>query len=212
MIYITGDLHGDASRLKRFARLIKRKRDFCLVCGDFGFVWDGSEAEKKTLAGLAKLDCTLLFVEGTHDNLTLLEQFPEEAYRGGTARRLASNILWLHRGDIFDLDGVSVFAMGGGESTDADERRPQVNWWPQELPTAEELARARENLAAHDNTVDLVITHQRPRIELGLIDERRERISTLTAFLGELNRTLRYRHWYFGCDHLDREISGSMSA
>ena len=54
MIYVTGDLHGDLSRLETF-RLHRLKRDDKLIiCGDFGFLWDNSDSEKKALDKLSK--------------------------------------------------------------------------------------------------------------------------------------------------------------
>ena len=46
MIYVTGDTHGDETRFKQFKKLFPKRRDHLLVCGDFGFVWDGSVKEK----------------------------------------------------------------------------------------------------------------------------------------------------------------------
>ena len=47
MVYITGDTHGDYSRFTSSAARRLKKGDTLIVCGDFGFVWDGSEKEKK---------------------------------------------------------------------------------------------------------------------------------------------------------------------
>ena len=49
MIYITGDIHGDFSRFRSPALKKLRKNDALIVCGDFGFIWDGSEKEQKIL-------------------------------------------------------------------------------------------------------------------------------------------------------------------
>ena len=45
MVYITGDMHGDLSRFKNpiFKKL--KAGDVLIVCGDFGFIWDGSRQE-----------------------------------------------------------------------------------------------------------------------------------------------------------------------
>ena len=56
MIYVTGDTHGEIERFKdpEFKQL--RKGDLLIVCGDFGFIWDGSKREKNNLKKLmAKL-------------------------------------------------------------------------------------------------------------------------------------------------------------
>ena len=49
MIYVTGDLHGDLSRLETFRMKRLRKNDKLIICGDFGFLWNNGEAEKKAL-------------------------------------------------------------------------------------------------------------------------------------------------------------------
>ena len=212
MIYITGDTHGSIERFKPFKKLFPKYRDFLLVCGDFGFIWNGTESERKELLKLEKFACNILFVEGTHDNLDALSEFPMEHFRGGMVRRLAKNVFWLQRGNIYDIDGVKIFAFGGGESYDADEREEGVNWWRNELATVEEIDVAKAALQKAGNCVDIVLTHQDPRLELGLVDHRSERINAPTAFLGELSRNLQYKHWYFGMHHLDRTISPKMTA
>lgn len=212
MIYITGDTHGDLARFKQFKSLFPKYRHHVLVCGDFGFVWDGSAPEKKRLKKLEGLDCNILFVEGTHDNLALLADYPLEAYGGGKVRRIAKNVFWMQRGELFDVEGVTVFALGGGESNDADEREEGVNWWRDELPSVAEIEAARRSLEGAKEGVDIVITHHNPRLELGLIDAQRQTVNLLGAFLSEVAKTLRYRHWYFGMDHVDRAISPRMTA
>ena len=47
-IFITGDTHGDFSRLLPAAFHEQRdltKEDYLILCGDFGGVWDGGDAE-----------------------------------------------------------------------------------------------------------------------------------------------------------------------
>lgn len=34
-----------------------------------------------------------------------------------------------------------------------------MSWWKQELPSEEEMQEGIENLAAHDNKVDFIVTH-----------------------------------------------------
>lgn len=49
MIYITGDIHGDFSRFKSPLLRKLKKNDALIVCGDFGFIWEGTQAERKIL-------------------------------------------------------------------------------------------------------------------------------------------------------------------
>jgi hypothetical protein len=210
MLYVTGDLHGDESRLRPFRRGLVRHRHLLLVCGDFGFVWNGSEEEARTLRRLERLDCTILFIEGTHDNLDLLGQYPEEEAYGGRVRRVAANLLWLQRGEIYDIDGTRVFALGGAQSPDTDDRTEGVNWWRSELPDSAELAHAADTLA-HAGHVDVVITHQNPCAALGA-DSRSGALNPQTVFLADMMRSADYGHWYYGGDHVDRTISPRMTA
>ena len=211
MLYVTGDLHGDETRLRRFSRGLRRRRDVLLVCGDFGFVWDGSEREKRVLSRLEKLDCTIFFVEGTHDNLDLLAACPRETVCGGPAGRVAKNIFWLQRGCLYQIEGRSVFALGGAQSTDADERVEGVSWWRNELPTSEELAFAEETFR-RAGRADIIITHQSPCAALGRIEYSPDSTHPQKVFLARLAKSADYGHWYFGGDHLDRPVSPRMTA
>ena len=78
MIFITGDTHGDMERFKKKELKRLRKNDFLIICGDFGFVWDGSKAEKKRLKKLGKKRYSVLFVEGVHENFKELEKYGVE--------------------------------------------------------------------------------------------------------------------------------------
>ena len=77
MIYVTGDMHGEIDRM-RGASLKKLGRDDTLIiCGDFGFVWNEGEKERKLLRWIAGRKYQVAFVDGVHDNLELLEKFPQ---------------------------------------------------------------------------------------------------------------------------------------
>ncbi|HPW00683.1 MAG TPA: metallophosphoesterase family protein, partial [Oscillospiraceae bacterium] len=97
MIYISGDTHGDLERFRgpKLRRL--KKHDTLIVCGDFGFVWDGSEREKKDLAWLSRRKYTIAFVEGAHESYTLLSRCEVVDFCGGKARRVAKNVYQLIR-------------------------------------------------------------------------------------------------------------------
>ena len=87
VICITGDLHGDFDRLCVPELKKLKSRDVLIVCGDFGFVWDGSKEEQKILKKIGKRRYDTLFVEGCHDNYELLKEYPVVAYKGGKARK-----------------------------------------------------------------------------------------------------------------------------
>ena len=72
MVYLTGDTHGDIQRFKQGKLRWLGKKDTVVVLGDFGFVWDGSAAERKRLDWLRKRPYTILFLDGSHENYDLL--------------------------------------------------------------------------------------------------------------------------------------------
>ena len=64
MIYVTGDMHGDPLRPSDPALRRLKKGDTLLICGDFGFVWDGSPAEQKRLRAWSRRRYTVAFLDG----------------------------------------------------------------------------------------------------------------------------------------------------
>ena len=76
MVYLTGDTHGDIQRFKQGKLRWLGKKDTVVVLGDFGFVWDGSAAERKRLDWLRKRPYTILFLDGSHENYDLLGTEP----------------------------------------------------------------------------------------------------------------------------------------
>lgn len=206
LIYVTGDMHGDISRLKsRAARRIK-KNDYLIVCGDFGFIWDGSAREKRLLKWLGKRPYHVLFVEGTHDNLDLLNSYPKAEWNGGTVHEISGNLRHLMRGHIFTLDNYKVFAFGGGESYDADERVTDGKWWRDELPAMEVVENARRNLALHENKVDYIITHQASHKIKRFLSMFDNEFNILDVFFDEVREKCKYSRWFFGGYHINKII------
>ena len=206
MLYVTGDIHADIRRLKGRAAKQLKKGDILLVCGDFGFLWDGSPKELRLLDWLGKRPYQILFVEGTHDNIDLLSGYPEETLYGGQVRRVSGNCCQLLRGECYEIEGKRVFALGGGESTDMDIRVEGETWWSRELPSAEELAHARETLASLNQQVDYIITHSVAQTVNKFLDREQMQINLLLAFLNEISETVQFKRWYFGSCHLDKAI------
>lgn len=83
MIYVTGDLHGhiDISKLntKNFPeQKYLTKKDYVIICGDFGLIWDNSKQELYWRKWLENKNFITLFCDGNHSNFDLLNQYPVE--------------------------------------------------------------------------------------------------------------------------------------
>lgn len=204
MIYITGDIHGDKSRFKAARRAGIRKGDTLLVCGDFGFVWDGSREEKKLLKWIGKRGYQVLFVDGCNENHRLLAEYPEEELCGGKVRTISGKLHMLMRGELYEIEGKRVFAFGGGNSL---ERYASNQNDALLLPSGEELENARRHLEEAGNEVDLIVTHDAPAKLRQFIDiENLDDLTHLQAFLEEVSRTVRFKWWYIGKYHLNKVI------
>ena len=207
MIYITGDTHGDKSRFTARGATRLKSGDTVIVLGDFGFLWDGSKAEERTLRWLTKRKYNILFLDGKHENYDLLMQYPIVEAFGGHARHLGGNLYHLLRGEIYTIENKTAFAFGGGDSSEKGFRMEQHRWWPQEMPTEDEMQRGIQNLAAAGNHVHLILTHEAPSLAKYLHHSHSDGLNTMTAYFDELMRTVDYDCWYFGSVHQTRFLS-----
>ncbi len=215
MIYITGDIHGDRKRLSRYRLRNLKEGDTLIICGDFGFLWDNSTAEQKYLMSLGKRKYNICFVDGTHENFELLNNYEVSQWNGGKVHKIYGNLYHLMRGQVYEIDRRKVFSMGGGESSDIDIRRDVNAWSKDELPTQEELLEGAENLEVAEYNIDIIVTHEPPlkvKNFLNINEPAEFRVSALNAYFEELSSNCRFRKWYFGSLHLDKYISGTHHA
>lgn len=206
MICITGDMHGDYSRFgdSRIARL--KKGDFLIVCGDFGFVWDGSAREKQILKKIGRKRFYTLFVEGCHENYDLLEKYPEEDFCGGRVRVISDRLMCMKRGSIFNIQGKTLFAFGGGQTKEIEIRRESKTWWERELPTPDEVNFGKKNLEKCGNKVDYIVTHEPPASVKEFLNFEVRQISYMHTFFDTVKDECEFRKWFFGKVHKNKLI------
>lgn len=220
MLYLTGDTHGtiEIGKLSRANLAVERvepgEGDFVIILGDFGLVFapDGQSAEERWwLKWLDEKPWTTLFVDGNHENFARLNELPEEEWRGGRVHRVSESVLHLMRAQIFEIDGRSFFTMGGAASHDRQFRKEGRSWWPEELPSEEELARADAALDGCGRRVDYVLTHCAPTLVQGRINPT-FLPDRLTEYLQHVRDTTEFGRWYFGHYHIDREYDDGFCA
>jgi len=206
MIYITGDTHGEISRfhVNTMGDADWTEEDVLIVCGDFGFVFYGDEEDVAKLDALSEKPYTVCFCDGNHENFPKLYEFPEEEWCGGRVHRLRKNVLHLMRGQVFSIQGKTVFTMGGAYSVDRASRVRGKSWWEEELPCEAEYEEARKNLEKHGNRVDLVVTHTAPPAVIHAMGKYPDgHDEKLLRFFRELYLNLDFDRWYFGHWHTD---------
>ncbi len=223
MIYLTGDTHGgiDVKKLLNKQTVDRiHEGDYLIICGDFGFVWDRKKEarkEKTWLDWFQDRAWTTLFVDGNHECFPRLDEYPLLDWHGGKVNVIRDKVLHLKRGYIYDIEGHSFFTLGGASSHD---RGPSVGntkavigkyWWPQELPSEEELVFADKNLNDHHNQVDYIITHCLPTSLQEVAVPGKFKPDTLTDYLEKINRTIAFQHWYCGHYHLEQDVSDKVT-
>ena len=214
MIFITGDTHGthDFDKLKIFAEEHPEltRNDYMIIAGDFGGVWS-SHTIRDDLKPYKELPFTVLFVDGNHENHTLLDAYPVEIWNGGKVHIIAENIIHLMRGQIFIIDGKTFFTFGGATSIDKAWRTEGISWWSQEVPTDDDIVEANRNLEKVGFKVDYIITHScderalyYPPLSTSLFQKG---VFPENKILSYFEDTVKYKHWYFGHYHLDGDLT-----
>lgn len=237
MIYITGDCHQDFERfnIDIFPEQKEMTKDDCvIICGDFGGVWNRNEEssrEAKLMDWLENRPFTTLFVDGNHENFDRLYAYPVEKWHGGKVHKIRPSVIHLMRGQVFEIDGKSIFAFGGASShdiaggilepDDPDFKKKKkkldqgwypyrvnhVSWWKQELPSEEEMQEGIENLAAHDNKVDFIVTHCCASSTQNLLGGGLYKTDILTEYHEKIRQNTSFKKWFFGHYHDNRNVN-----
>lgn len=219
-IFLTGDTHGDLFRftLANMPREDWTFDDTLIVLGDFGMIFHNDLRDQERLDRLERLNFNLCFIDGNHECFPALNAYPVEEWNGGKVHRIRRNIRHLMRGQVFTIEGMTLFTMGGGHSIDKAFRREGRSWWPEEMPSQAEYQEAWLNLKANGLKVDLILTHVPPAEtlealhQMGVIPSVDLDEAELNSFLETVREQVSYGHWYFGHIHLDRTMWRSQTA
>ena len=135
MIYITGDTHGDFTRIERFCeRFSPARDDTMIILGDAGFNYYGGQRDQQVKQQMAAMPITIFSIHGNHEmRPTSVPTYKEQLYRGGTVwyEEDYPNILFAKDGEIFDFDGKRCIVIGGAYSVDKYYRLAMGwNWFP----------------------------------------------------------------------------------
>lgn len=208
MFYITGGLNGgiNISKLEKFDEKIKGKStkdDYVIICGDFGIDWDddSKKAYEYWLYWLHSRNWQTLFVDGSYENFENLYDYKEEIWNGGRVHKISSSIFHLIRGEVYTINNLTFFAMGG--ATSIGNNKPHK--MEKEEPSSEDIENALRNLEKHNYKVNCVITHTCPKrllpsIEGKLSSYERDyfKESNINLFLDSLLDKLDFDYWFFG--------------
>ena len=215
MIFITGDTHGKYDIRKLNSKTFHdgrqlTKEDYVIITGDFGFLWFGNQEDDYWIKWFNKKPFTTLFVDGNHENFDLLNNYPIEDWNGGKIHRISNSVINLMRGQVYAIDKYSFFTFGGAKSTDREYRKEHISWWKEEMPSEEEYKEGLINLDNNNFEVDYIITHTCSSKTQQILKRNfgKDRESTeINYYFDKIEEKVRYRHWFFGHNHLDEKIS-----
>lgn len=215
-LYVTGDCHGGKNRIMNMQFAYNtdlEKDDILFCCGDWGYIFKGTCEEDKFLDEIIETRAyTICFVDGNHENFDiLLNRYPVEIWNGGKARIIRRDknnnpqIIYLARGQVYEIYGKTVYTFGGGYSFDRHLRKKGISWWEQEMPSDEEMSEGIRNLEKHNFSVNYIITHTAPEETMCILYPMHEEEKKLNNYLEYIREITKYDRWFFGHVHKDQE-------
>ncbi len=216
MYYITGDTHGDFTRIERFCeRFHPTRDDVMIILGDAGFNYYGGKRDQRVKQRMAEMPITIFSIHGNHEMRPgKIPSYHLQQWHGGMVfvEDAYPSLLFAVDGEVFDMGGLQTIAIGGAYSVDKYYRLMNGwNWWPDEQPTQEMKKGIEKCLDYQHWKVDAVLSHTVPlkyepvEVFLPQIDQSQVDKSTET-WLDSIDDRLTYRHWYAGHYHTEKEI------
>ena len=214
MIYYTGDIHGSHFELAAFCRRFKlTEEDTVILLGDVGANYYGGKRDQELKYALNKLKPTILCIHGNHEmRPSSIPTYLTKEWNGGLVwyEEKYPNLLFAKDGEIFTLEGLRHFVIGGAYSVDKYYRLSRnYGWWPDEQPSEEIKAYATKQLAIHK--VDIILSHTCPykyeptEVFLPFIDQSTVDDST-ERWLDKIEDAIDYKAWFCGHWHVDKRI------
>lgn len=214
MIYITGDTHGDFSRIKEFCdEYDTSEEDIMIILGDTGINYYLDESDKALKEEVSQLPITLFCIHGNHEERPyLINTYEEKIWNEGLVyfEEEYPNLLFAEDGEIFDFEGKKTIVIGGAYSVDKNYRLSgNMPWFESEQPDERTKALVERKLEQENWKVDFVLSHTGPLkyvpddVFLPGIDQSSVDQST-EEWLDTIEENLDYELWYFGHFHCDR--------
>lgn len=212
MIYLTGDTHGDVDGSKLWLRDFE-KDDVVIVLGDFGFIWRNKRCGLlRDLENLNEvvncMGCTLLWLDGNHENFDQINTFPVVDLYGGKAHKIFDNCYHLMRGEVYNIEGKSFLTIGGAYSIDRPYRTEGESWWAQEEITKEDIEKS-----LRVKEVDYILSHCAPMNMTKLIELHIPYFNPYyynpyisEKFLQVVMDKVKYKKWFCGHYHIDKDF------
>ena len=216
MIYLTGDTHGNFTRLDLFChRMQTTKDDTMIILGDAGFNYYRGKRDDRGKQYASFFPIKLFCIHGNHEiRPQNIPSYIEGTFHGGKVlyEEAYPDILFAVDGEVYDFDGYKCLVIGGAYSVDKFYRLERgFGWWADEQPSAEIKKTVEERIEQLGGQIDIVLSHTCPlryepvEVFLQFIDQASVDKST-EIWLGEIEEKLTYKKWYCGHYHTEKRI------
>lgn len=216
MIYLTGDTHGDFSRIEEFCEENETtKEDVLIILGDAGINYFLNYRDENLKDELEQLPITLFCIHGNHEERPYeIDTYEEMEWHGGMVyvEEEYPSLLFAKDGEVYDFEGKKAIAIGGAYSVDKHYRlRNGLQWFMTEQP--DDIIKQNVELKLDELgwRVDYVLSHTTPLkyeprevflpgINQSLVDKSTEK------WLDDIEDRLDYVMWYCGHYHTEKHI------
>jgi len=232
-VWITGDLHGDYLPIRNFYVNNKDKisnisaDNLLILLGDVGANYFLNKRDDYFKEKISRLPFTLFCIRGNHEErpTNLAKKYPTDWHQ----EVFCENLVWienkypkilyaLDEGGEYNINGKSTLVIPGAYSIDKDYRiANQWSWFPDEQLSVKEQNDILNNLK---QKYDYILSHTCPYnweyyindLFLSVVDQSTVD-KTMEEFLDRVAANTKWKHWYWGHFHDDRdikEINGTM--
>ena len=210
MIYITGDTHGDFSRLYD---LIFNENDILIVLGDAGINYFLNDEDKKLKEFLKKFKLKIFCVRGNHEERPInINTYREVSMFGGRVfiEDDYPNLIFAKDGEVYNFNNKSVLVIGGAYSIDKEYRIIYGDQWFKDEQLSKDEKEEIFNKVKGKH-FDIILTHTcplkyEPR-EVFLPGFNQLKVDkSMEHFLDKIEENIDYNKWYCGHFHTEKQI------
>ncbi len=227
-VFITGDTHykEEYQKVERLCEIAETdKDDFLIILGDHGCNYYGEKKDRRMKKYLESLPISFILISGNHDQRPSRKLCDEchvvDPCVSGIflVDKEFPSILYPQMFGSYKILGKPSFIIGGAYSVDKwyrlqmyEQGYHNYRWFPDEQLSSDEIVACRNEI--HDKMpydgYEYIFTHTCPlKYEpydkfLTSIDQTQVD-KTMENFFGELESTIRYKKWFCGHYHVDRE-------
>lgn len=217
MVYLTGDIHGDVSRICGFIEKYSlSENDVVIILGDAGLNYFGnSHGDAKRKKKLNRYGVPVFCIHGNHEmRPQTLDSYSDSLFHGGTVyvEKEYPNLYFAKDGEVYDFDGKKTIVIGGAYSVDKFYRFANgLLWFDDEQPSEEIKEYVEKRLDSLNWNVDYVLSHTCPNkyvpqeALLPQVNQKYVDYST-EIWLDSIEDRLSYKKWFCGHFHIDKTI------